>query len=331
MPFLEKLRMNNIFNGDRPFTLPDFSKGEIDPNYINRVVNQLSNNGQINQQPTMHDPRINPDLFEAGRRGEARVMGGSLQRIANPPGQAGTGNGSAMGQRAILPAPMSDYQRAQIDLERQGLAQKQALTSQDQQIRQQRADVYEFKAKNPNARFDFSGPTVLAANPLTGEVYDTGVDTGSLSDREKIELQGEQRMSEIGARTAGSKELQDLRNTGNLAAIAARGSQARQTNAAKPPTAGSTPSATQELARQYDVAQRLINTNPSLAGAIKLDPTSKTFVIEGDGPLQRMAREQIYGKQIPDPNVQDSTKDNKPSSITKPKDKPKSNYKVTIE
>jgi hypothetical protein len=55
-------------------------------------------------------------------------------------------------------------------------------------ISQQRADVYQFKAENPNVRFDFSGPTVLIADPQTGQVTDTKVPTGSLNDLDKIRL-----------------------------------------------------------------------------------------------------------------------------------------------
>lgn len=55
-------------------------------------------------------------------------------------------------------------------------------------IQKQRADIYAFKAKNPNLRFDFSGPTVKIANPLTGEIEDTGIATGNLTDEDRINL-----------------------------------------------------------------------------------------------------------------------------------------------
>lgn len=79
-----------------------------------------------------------------------------------------------------------------------------------EQVRQQRADVYQFKALNPDAKFDFRGPTVLVADPLTGKVTDTKVPTGSLSDMDKLNLQHENRLGEIAAQGAQSRATKGM-------------------------------------------------------------------------------------------------------------------------
>lgn len=72
-------------------------------------------------------------------------------------------------------------------------------------IQQQRADVYEFSRLNPNLKFDFSGPTVLAADPATGQVTDTKIPTGALSDADKLTIQNQNRLQQISAQGAESR------------------------------------------------------------------------------------------------------------------------------
>lgn len=98
----------------------------------------------------------------------------------------------------------------------------------DEEVRRKRAEVYDFKARNPNMRFDFSGPTVKAADPLTGQVYDTGVATGSMTDMDRINLQGQWGVER--ARVAGqeARATEGVRQEGRERLVDKRGWQTVQ-------------------------------------------------------------------------------------------------------
>jgi hypothetical protein len=100
----------------------------------------------------------------------------------------------------------------------------------EEEIRRKRAEVYDFKARNPNMRFDFSGPTVKAADPLTGKVYDTGLATGSMTDMDRINLQGEWGVAR--AREAGgqARETERVRQEGRESLADKRGWQVVQSS-----------------------------------------------------------------------------------------------------
>ena len=84
----------------------------------------------------------------------------------------------------------------------------------DEKIKQDRIDVYRLKATMPNYEFDFSGPTVMIKNPHTGEVKDSGIPTGSLSDADKLALQQQNAMEQIDRRGQIQSGLETQRQTG---------------------------------------------------------------------------------------------------------------------
>jgi hypothetical protein len=93
----------------------------------------------------------------------------------------------------------------------------------DEEIRRKRAEVYDFKSRNPNMRFDFSGPTVKAADPLTGKVYDTGVATGSMTDMDRINLQGEWGVARARESGAQARATEGVRQEGRERLVDKRG------------------------------------------------------------------------------------------------------------
>jgi len=209
---------------------------------------------------------------------------------------------------------MLAYQTISQELRAEADAERARNNERNAQIRQQRADVYEFKAHNPNFRLDFSGPTVKVANPITGEVRDTGMETGALSDADKMILQQENELERIGARTRGQIEVEGVRQTGRERLAETRGwkiynipdgqggQKAVKINeitgevrdlemgpantptgpVSRPSSSGgrSDESPTQTRVRQFNAARELANTRPDLAQFIKLGrPGSNDFEI----------------------------------------------------
>ena len=158
--------------------------------------------------------RMNPDMY--GVRG-IRDRGG--EEIIDL-----TKTGARNAPLNVQYAGMDEYQRALIGLREKELAQKGSLAEQglDLQSRkvdisQQRADVYEFKAKNPNLKIqDNKAGKIQAINPQTGEVVREW-DSGSLSEKDKIELT---QQGKIAAIQETGKETREN--------IGARGEQERQ-------------------------------------------------------------------------------------------------------
>ena len=93
-------------------------------------------------------------------------------------------------------------------------AERARKNQADEEVRRQRANVYEFKARNPNVKFDFSGPTVMVADPATGKVSNTGISTGNLSDTDKMLLGQEHAMERIGATGEQARMTEGVRQTG---------------------------------------------------------------------------------------------------------------------
>lgn len=79
-----------------------------------------------------------------------------------------------------------------------------------EEIRKQRADIAQFKAEHPNVRFDFTHQTVFAADPLTGQVIDTGIKTGAIDPLTRLAVQHENRMEEIAAGGAQSRATKGM-------------------------------------------------------------------------------------------------------------------------
>lgn len=202
---------------------------------------------------------------------------------------------------------MSPYEQATIDFKNRELEQKRSLgtgkldvTSEGQnqrfEVAKERNSIAEFKANNPGKKFQISkGGNIFAFDPITGEGQDTGISSGTLSDKEKIEItntgdlaeieargniqkdiqrvRGTQALDQIGARVAGQKDIQGLRGDQakelqgtkgdqSLAAIAARAAEQRKTNAARPQD-NLLPSQSKIL--EANKARELINSNPELA------------------------------------------------------------------
>src|SRR5258706_9326816 len=144
--------------------------------------------------------------------------------------------------RDILNPPFKDRQLAQqYDLATQKLGQGQQgidIKQQNTDINQQKANILKFKAENPGLNpLATKGGNITFYNPISGKTIDSGVSTGTLTEQERLELTGEQKIDQIQTRggvqsdlnenrdfntSLRARTLQDLRGEQNLAQIAAR-------------------------------------------------------------------------------------------------------------
>lgn len=155
----------------------------------------------------------------------------------------------------------------------------------DAQIKQQRADIYDFKTRNPHMKLmTTKGGNVTAYNPLTGQTVDTGIPSGSLSDIDKLSLTQENVLERIGATGEETRTTEKLRQEGRERNIALSGEESRKTKSTPSISNTTTKSElpTQTKVRQFNKASEIANSDPDLAKFIKLG-TNNTFEITKPG------------------------------------------------
>lgn len=172
-------------------------------------------------------------------------------------------------------------QTISAELREQAQRHKEANDTQRADIAQQRANVYEYKARNPNLQFNFTGPTVKIADPSTGELKDTGIPTGNISEADKLMLQQENTLEAIGATGRETRTTQEAGHEQDMDEILARGEEARTTKSTPSGSAsGKDELPTQTRVRQFNAARELYNSNPELSQFIKVGaPGSNDFQV----------------------------------------------------
>jgi hypothetical protein len=146
-----------------------------------------------------------------------------------------------------------------------------------------RANVYDWKAKNPMAKIIApKGGNIKAINPITGQTIMDFGPSGTMSDKERLELEQTNRMNLQNDAQAARVDLQDdqqeataeLEGTRQRNRIALKGTpSASQT--------GKGESSTQKRVGEFLRAREVANTNPALAQFIELgDPGSNDFRIK---------------------------------------------------
>lgn len=203
---------------------------------------------------------------------------------------------------------------------------KQGKQTTDSAIRQQRADIYDYKAKHPDHKFDFSGATVKVTNPSDGTVYDTGVPTDKMSQEDKLQLMNTNALMRDTNRSnmnLGNNILRDNNASQNrVNEIGARGKETRETNAVRPNTSLVTNSQINQ--GHINKATELLNSNPAYAPYIKLGKSDNGKVngfsvtpINGEGdPIYHEINSAIYGSGK-DISLDDSSKKTDKKSDTK--------------
>lgn len=132
---------------------------------------------------------------------------------------------------------------------------KNEMAGREQDLRE---NVANYGMMNPDLKIEtVPGGNIVAVNPKTGEVIDTGQSSGQMSDAEKMRIQNENALGQI-----------DRRNAGDLAAANVRA------NANMQPNAG------EMNQRTVDKARELILTNPAYADLIEFSDDGKSFRIK---------------------------------------------------
>lgn len=193
-------------------------------------------------------------------------------------------------RRALAASRMGNLDVARSREERLGEeGRSKAQLGMDRlELDKQKQSLNEWKARNPTGKvYAPKGGNVVVINPQTGEVIDTGISSGTLTEEEKLNLTGQQRMEQIAASGNIRKELQNTDHQHNLAEIAARGEQSRTTKQTVPGKApgssgssSKTLSPTQQRAEIQNRANQLVTEFPELANYVKIDANTKGVVIE---------------------------------------------------
>jgi hypothetical protein len=208
---------------------------------------------------------------------------------------------------------------------------KYSKESTDSNIRQQRADVYDYRTKHPDHKFDFSGATVKVADPSSGQVYDTGLSTDKLSMEDKLNLMNKndvmQDTNRLNITGMNNLNRDTAASQNRLGEIKARGNETRETNAVKPNTA--LVSNSQVNQGYINTASELLNTHPEYAPYIKLGKSDNGKVngfsvnpVNGEGdPLYHEINSKIYGSGMGDVSIpsgdSSKNKDNKSNDSKK--------------
>lgn len=203
------------------------------------------------------------------------------------------------------------YQTASNILRQNAQDEKAKMDEANIKIRQQRADVYDWKAKHPNMKMVFpKGGNIQAVDPTSGKVIDLGIPTGTLTDADKYDLQQENAIARIDESGNQARQTEGVRQGGREAIAETRGwqiynvpdpanpgqSKAVKINAitgevkdiagvsgpmSKPSSTGNKPETPrQKRDREYNAASQLKNTDSELGQFIKIgSPGSNDFEI----------------------------------------------------
>lgn len=314
MGFVENLRMQSLFGRGiaRPIKYGDREQLPID----NREADGLTTADKIKLQLA------------------------ALARVLGPQNEA---RGPNQGMNVVYKEPITPFQRESLALRDRGLdinemrtnaninlgqqriglqAERNRGFDERTDIQKQRADIYAFKAKNPNLRFDFSGPTVKVANPITGDIQDTGIATGNLSDEDRINLTQENALERLNVTNQARTALENVRQTNRLNAQTNQSGLRQNEIRLRDELGEDETSPNQVKIRNYNNAKELAARYPWLIQNKHLvfDDASGTFQVN-QGALDETKYndllDKIYGtKTAPLPNKQTEIKtDNNPDTI----------------
>lgn len=219
MPFLDKLRMNNLYptmpigddGGDNTY---ERFRNEIAPMYDRNRV------GQIGQQAMQPQPQMggwngtgaNPMMGD-GRPGNLTRM----DTVYNP----GITDAHPAEMLGMSRDPASDYQKGQLDIKNRQLQETinknddtNKLNQQRIGVSQQRADVYRFKASNPGLKFQIRKDTgnLESLDPISGKVTDLG--PSQMGESDLIQLNQDNKIGLQNNQGSINSDLEDKRQGG---------------------------------------------------------------------------------------------------------------------
>lgn len=173
--------------------------------------------------------------------------------------------------RTLAYQQVSNELRARADEHKARNDEKNAL------IRQQRADIYEFKARNPTYKLVFpKGGNIQAINPQDpSQVIDLKIPTGTLTETDKINMSQEDAIERIEATGGQQRQTEGVRQQGREK-IAGMPARSRPTGSVTAPEKKMSPAQTRT--EQSNNAQKLVNTRPDLAPFVTVQPGGRFMV-----------------------------------------------------
>lgn len=293
--FIENLRLNNIFpaqGNPKPLIgMPDFNAGRQVPPYfgvqqqptgIQEIAQRQAPTSIVKPVPAQQGPELNYEYKapESDKFATNIIMGGS------------------------------DKDKALASAERIA-GVKNVTAGRGLDIKQQMANIANYKAKNPGLKALMpKGGNVTLYNPATGEMTDTGVDTGTLSEQDKLDLMAEQAQGLEGTRQAGRMQLQGEKQKGSLAQIGARAASNEKIAGFR----AGTP--TQNIAATRDAILKIQSTRPDLAPFLVKDPTTGQLNIDPNTPLDKLSQIQQLINPAKDIELPSSSSITSPSGST---------------
>lgn len=209
------------------------------------------------------------------------------------------------------------YQTISAKLKQEADEHKAKLDDTKAAIAQQRANVYQMKSLQPDLKFNFTGPKVLVTNPKTGEVKATDIDTGNLTDADKMALSQEQALERIGATGNEARETEGVRQENRATNIVSQGEQNRLTRATPSGAVGGVNKPelpTQTRARQFSKAQQAYNSHPEWRSSIKLG-TNDFKITATDPNTISQINSFIYGSPETDRRATSPNNVSKPNEL----------------
>lgn len=92
-------------------------------------------------------------------------------------------------KNVVIKEDMTPFQRESLKLRKEQIGNISENQEQNRALAGKRIDIAKFKADNPNKRFiAVKGGNIMAFNPQTGEAEDTGINSGSLTDEERLQI-----------------------------------------------------------------------------------------------------------------------------------------------
>lgn len=221
--------------GKKSYTIVAGHPAEPDEPETRRVTTQTKKGQKWNPLSFAEAEEI-MNMPHQKRMEDWKITTQGLERAAQEERQAANTEG-------LINKRIQDAVLAQTREGRLGKEGERRLDQGDERLRIQNriADLNEWKARNPNGQIrEIKGGNIVVINPQSGEVIDTGIPSGSLSDEDRLRLQGEIRSGQIeqqGAIRSGQIDQQgqirdrqiSQQNQNTLGQIAARGNETRTT------------------------------------------------------------------------------------------------------
>lgn len=243
-----RLRLQNIFNplaASQPIDEIPRPMMQQEPDMDMQINQRMS---QIYQPNTQASDRLN----QLNSMYPTREKPSAMRRIASA--LTGVGYGPEAGQE-VLDRPFNDklndwknqigpaYQAAQVErsgnvnertlayqtiaaeLRQRAIDNKDKVDNSKLEIANNRAKVYEYKSKHPDwKQINSKGGTIVFVNPLDpNDMVDTGVSSGTLTDRDRINLESKDDLNEIAARGTEARKTEGVRQTGRESLAERRG------------------------------------------------------------------------------------------------------------